>query len=217
MIFAFSPSDPVSLPIIGSQQRFPVRRIYCIGRNYAAHVKEMGGDVDRSEPIFFTKAAETLVPSGANIHFPPNTDDLHHEVELVVAIGPDGIFGYAVGIDLTRRDIQSVLKKSGSPWDRAKNFKDSAPCSAITPAGHVSNIGMAHIVLRKNGDIVQSGSTQQMIWSIDEIIERLTQDMDLQPGDLIYTGTPEGVGPVKIGDELSGGIEGLERITVRFV
>lgn len=217
MNYAFTPADPISLTIIGTDTRFPVRRIYCIGRNYAEHVKEMGGDIERNEPIFFTKAAETLVQSGANIQFPPNTDNLHHEVELVVAIGPDGVFGYAVGIDLTRRDLQSRAKQSGAPWDRAKNFKDSAPCSAITPAGHVSNIGMAHIVLRKNGDIVQSGSTQQMIWSIDEIIERLTQDMDLQPGDLIYTGTPEGVGPVKIGDELSGGIEGLERITVRFV
>lgn len=216
MTYAFPPAAPVSLPIAGEESFFPVRRIYCIGRNYAAHVKEMGGDVERSEPIFFTKAAETLVPSGTHIHYPPNTQDLHHEVELVVAIGPDGVFGYAVGIDLTRRDIQSALKKSGSPWDRAKNFKDSAPCSTITRADKV-DLSEAKIVLRKNGDIVQSGCTTHMIWSIDEIISRLTQDMDLQAGDLIFTGTPEGVGPVKIGDELSGGIEGLERITVRFV
>ena len=216
MRYAFTPADPVSLAITGTDKRFPVRRIYCIGRNYADHVKEMGGNIERSEPIFFTKAAETLVASGADIAFPPNTDNLHHEVELVVAMGPDGVFGYAVGIDLTRRDIQSMLKQSGSPWDRAKNFKNSAPCSAITPADKV-NIETAHIVLRKNGDIVQSGSVSQMIWSIDEIITRLTQDMDLQAGDLIYTGTPEGVGRVTVGDELSGGIEGLERITVRFI
>jgi len=216
MSYAFPPAEPVSLTITGTDKRFPVRRIYCIGRNYAEHVKEMGGDIERNEPIFFTKAAETLVQSGANIQFPPNTDNLHHEVELVVAIGPDGVFGYAVGIDLTRRDLQSRAKQSGAPWARAKNFKDSAPCSAITPADKV-NIEAAHIVLRKNGDIVQSGSTQQMIWSVEDIITRLTQDMDLQAGDLIYTGTPEGVGPVKIGDELSGGIEGLERITVRFI
>lgn len=215
MTYAFPPADPVSLEISGSAKRFPVRRIYCIGRNYADHVVEMGGDIERSEPIFFTKAAETLVPSGTNIQFPPNTENLHYEVELVVAIGPKGVFGYAVGIDLTRRDLQSRAKQSGSPWARAKNFKNAAPCSAITPKSKVKIDG-AHIVLRKNGDIVQSGSINQMIWSIDEIIERLSQDMDLQAGDLIYTGTPAGVGPAEIGDELSGGIEGLERITVRF-
>lgn len=216
MIYAFAPADPVSLPIAGEDKKFPVRRIYCIGRNYADHVKEMGGDVNRSEPLFFTKAAETLVPTNTDIKFPPNTVDLHHEVELVVAIGPDGVFGYAVGIDLTRRDIQSLAKKAGTPWDRAKNFKNSAPCSALTRADNV-NIDKAHIVLRKNGDIVQSGSIDQMIWSIDEIISQIAQDMDLQAGDLIFTGTPEGVGPVSVGDELSGGIEGLERITVRFI
>ena len=215
MTYAFTPAKPVSLPIAGENSHFPVRRIYCIGRNYAEHVKEMGGDIERSEPLFFTKAAETLVPTDTVIQYPPNTKELHHEVELVVAIGPDGIFGYAVGIDLTRRDIQSRAKKSGTPWDRAKNFKNSAPCSALTRAENVK-IDNAHIVLRKNGDIVQSGSIKNMIWTIDEIIERLAQDMDIQAGDLIFTGTPEGVGPVNIGDELSGGIEGLERITVHF-
>ena len=215
MTYAFTPAKPVSLPIAGEDSHFPVRRIYCIGRNYAEHVKEMGGDIERSEPLFFTKAAETLVPTDTVIQYPPNTKELHHEVELVVAIGPDGIFGYAVGIDLTRRDIQSRAKKSGTPWDRAKNFKNSAPCSALTRAENVK-IDNAHIVLRKNGDIVQSGSIKNMIWTIDEIIERLAQDMDIQAGDLIFTGTPEGVGPVNIGDELSGGIEGLERITVHF-
>lgn len=216
MTYAFTPSKPVSLPIAGEAAIFPVRRVYCIGKNYAGHVKEMGDDVKRSQPIFFTKAAETLVPTDTNIVFPPNTALLHHEVELVVAIGPDGIFGYAVGIDLTRRDIQSLAKKSGTPWDRAKNFRHSAPCSIITRAADVDIEG-AHIVLRKNGDIVQSGRVSDMIWSIEEIIQRLSDDMDLQAGDLIFTGTPDGVGPVVIGDELSGGIEGLERITVRFI
>jgi len=176
----------------------------------------MGGDVKRSEPIFFTKAAETIVQSGADIPYPPNTQEVHYEVELVVAIGPDGIFGYGVGIDLTRRDLQSRAKKSGGPWARAKNFHRSAPCSALTRADAV-DLSKAHIVLRKNGDIVQSSALNKMIWSVDEIVQRLSQDMDLQAGDLIYTGTPEGVGPVAIGDELSGGIEGLQRITVRFV
>ena len=215
--YAFPPHDPVSLAIVGTKSRFPVRRIYCIGRNYADHVAEMGGDASRSEPIFFTKAAETIVESGENIPFPPNTSDLHYEVEMVVAIGPGlSIFGYGVGIDLTRRDLQSVAKKKGGPWARAKNFNRSAPCSALTPAEEF-NPAKSKIVMRKNGDIVQSGCISHMIWNVDEIIERLRTDMDLQPGDLIYTGTPAGVGPVRIGDELSGGVEGLQRITVRFI
>lgn len=216
MKFAFPPSDPISLPISQSDVRFPVRRIYCVGKNYADHVIEMGGDAKRSEPVFFTKAAETIVQSGANIPYPPNTGNLHYEVELVVAMGPEGIFGFGVGIDMTRRDIQAKAKAKGAPWARAKNFHLSAPCSALTPADRV-NLSEAHIVLRKNGDIVQHSALSKLIWSVDEIIEYLQKDMDLQAGDLIYTGTPAGVGPVAIGDELSGGIEGLERITVRFV
>lgn len=217
MKYAFPPHDPVSLPITGTKTRFPVRRIYCIGKNYADHVVEMGGDVAKSEPIFFTKAAETLVNSGEDIPFPPNTSDLHYEVELVVAMGPElEIFGYGVGIDLTRRDLQWAAKKKGGPWARAKNFIRSAPCSALTPADGL-DLTKAKIVMRKNGDIVQSACLSHMIWNVDEIIERLRTDMDLQPGDLIYTGTPAGVGPVIAGDELSGGVEGLERITVRFV
>ena len=216
MDFAFPPSDPISLPIAGTEKRFPVRRIYCVGKNYADHVVEMGGDIERSEPVFFTKAPETLVHSGADIPFPPHTDNLHYEVELVVAIGPEGIFAYGVGIDMTRRDIQAKAKAKGGPWARAKNFHLSAPCSALTMADKV-DLSSAHIVLRKNGDIVQHSALNKLIWSVDEIIAYLTKDMDLQAGDLIYTGTPAGVGPVIIGDELSGGIEGLERITVRFV
>lgn len=219
--YAFPPPPPVSLPIAGKKERFPVRRIYCVGKNYADHVAEMGGDAEaakagRSEPVFFTKAAETIVQSNANINFPPNTGDLHYEVELVVAIGPSGVFAYGVGIDMTRRDIQANAKRKGGPWDRAKSFHQSAPCSALTLAKNV-DLSEAHIVLRKNGDIVQHGSLSQMIWNIDEIIDHLRADMDLQAGDLIYTGTPAGVGPVRVGDELSGGVEGLERITVRFV
>lgn len=217
MNYAFPPHDPVSLAIKGTKTRFPVRRIYCIGKNYADHVKEMGGDAARSEPIFFTKAAETIVESGEDIPFPPNTSNLHYEVELVVAIGPNlEVFGYGVGIDLTRRDLQSAAKKKGGPWARAKNFNHSAPCSVLTPAKDV-DLSKARIVLRKNGDIVQHGALSDMIWGIPEIIQRLNQDMDLKAGDLIYTGTPAGVGPVHVGDELSGGIEGLQRITVRFI
>lgn len=193
-----------------------MRRIYCIGRNYADHVKEMGGDAARSEPVFFTKAAETLVRNDSTIPYPPNTANLHFEVELVVAIGPElSIFGYGVGIDMTRRDLQSAAKSKGGPWARAKNFTQSAPCSDITEASKV-DLNNAHIVLRKNGDIVQSAALSDMIWSVEEIITNLKQDMDLQSGDLIYTGTPAGVGPVISGDELSGGVEGLEPIRIRF-
>lgn len=216
MKFVFPPADPISLPIGESDARFPVRRIYCVGKNYADHVVEMGGDIQRSEPVIFTKASETIVQSGENIPYPPNTGNLHYEVELVVAMGPNGIFGYGVGIDMTRRDLQAKAKAKGGPWARAKNFHLSAPCSALTPADKVDLSG-AHIVLRKNGDIVQHSPLDRMIWSVDEIIAYITKDMDLQAGDLIYTGTPAGVGPVMAGDELSGEIEGLERITVSFV
>ena len=216
MSFVFPPPAPVSLPIAGTDLKFPVRRVYCVGRNYADHVKEMGGDVARSEPVVFTKAAETIVPNGTHIPYPPNTANLHFEVELVVAIGPNGIFAYGVGIDMTRRDLQSVAKSKGGPWARAKNFTQSAPCSDLTLAENV-DLTHSHIVLRKNGDIVQSSSLAHMIWSVDEIVAQLRTDMDLQAGDLIYTGTPAGVGPVIAGDELSGGIEGLEPIRVRFI
>ena len=216
MKFAFPPADSISLPISDSDERFPVRRIYCVGRNYADHVVEMGGDAERSEPIFFTKAAETIVQNGEDIPYPPHTANLHYEVELVVAMGPNGIFGYGVGIDMTRRDIQGKAKAKGGPWDRAKSFHRSAPCSALTPANNV-DLSKAHITLRKNGDIVQHSALSKLIWSVDEIIDYLTKDMGLQAGDLIYTGTPAGVGPAIAGDKLSGEIEGLERITVSFV
>ncbi|WP_298912941.1 fumarylacetoacetate hydrolase family protein [uncultured Algimonas sp.] len=218
--YVFPPSDPASLPVIGTQARFPVRRIYCVGRNYADHVREMGGDPKRCEPIIFTKAAEALVESGCEIRYPPNTSDMHYEVELVVAIGPaginGGIFGYGVGIDLTRRDLQATAKSKGAPWSRAKDFAAAAPCSDITPADQVDLSG-AHIVLRQNGEIVQHGRLSDMIWSVEDIIAQIGGDMDLGPGDLIYTGTPDGVGPTVAGDELEGGIEGLAPIRVRIV
>ena len=216
MKFAFPPSDRVSLPVSGSDLCFPVRQIYCVGKNYADHVVEMGGDVERSEPVFFTKAAETIVQSGDSVSYPPNTENLHYEVELVVAMGPDGIFGYGVGIDMTRRDIQAAAKSKGGPWARAKNFRHSAPCSALTPADQV-DLANANIVLRKNGAVVQRSALAELIWSVDEIVEFLTEDMDLQAGDLIYTGTPAGVGAVEVGDELAGDIDGLEGVSVRFV
>ena len=216
MKFAFAPADPMSLPIVDREDRFPVRRIYCVGKNYADHVVEMGGDVKRSEPVIFTKAAETIVQSDADIPYPPNTENLHYEVELVVAMGPDGVFGYGVGIDMTRRDIQAAAKAKGGPWDRAKNFPLSAPCSTLTPASQV-DLGKADITLRKNDDVVQHSALSKMIWSVEEIIAYLRQDMELKAGDLIYTGTPAGVGPVVSGDELSGSIDGLKEINIRYV
>ena len=162
MKFAFPPADSISLPISDSDERFPVRRIYCVGRNYADHVVEMGGDAERSEPIFFTKAAETIVQNGEDIPYPPHTANLHYEVELVVAMGPNGIFGYGVGIDMTRRNIQAKAKAKGGPWDRAKSFHRSAPCSALTPANNV-DLSKAHITLRKNGDIVQHSALSKPV------------------------------------------------------
>lgn len=213
--YVFAPNDPVCLPVVGTTARFPVRRVLCVGKNYAAHVREMGGTQGR-DPVVFTKSATTLVESGETVRYPANTCDMHYEVELVAAIGPDGVFGYGVGIDLTRRDLQGKAKKDGAPWDRAKNFPDSAPCSAITPAADVDLSG-ARIVLRKNGTIVQAAKLSDMIWSVDAIISHLQDDMGLASGDLIYTGTPEGVGPVVPGDDLEGGVEGLAPIRVRIV
>ena len=191
-----------------------------MGRNYADHVKEMGGDPKASEPIIFTKDPKALVQNGESITYPPNTTDMHYEVELVAAIGPadinGGIYGYAVGIDLTRRDLQAKAKSKGAPWSRAKDFADAAPCSAVTPADGI-DLSTKRIVLRKNGDIVQSGCLKDMIWSVEEIVRQIRDDMDLGPGDLVYTGTPEGVGPCVPGDELEGGIEGLAPIRVRIV
>jgi fumarylpyruvate hydrolase len=214
--YVFPPSEPVSLPVVGTEQRFPVRKIYCVGKNYADHVKEMGGNPDRSEPIIFTKAPEALVENGSEIHYPPNTSDVHYEVEMVAAIGPDGIFGYGVGIDLTRRDLQATAKSKGAPWSRAKDFAHAAPCSALTRASELDP-SSARIVLRKNGEIVQHGCLSDMIWSVQEIIQQISSDMDLGVGDLIFTGTPEGVGPCGPGDELEGGIEGLAPIRVRII
>ena len=212
--FVFPPTEPVSLPVVGSTARFPVRNVFCVGRNYADHVREMGGNAARSEPIFFTKSSTAVVQSGTTIAYPPNSADVHHEVELVAAIGPAGVFGYAVGIDLTRRDLQGRAKKAGQPWDRAKNFAQSAPCSAVTRLSEC-DIDGARIVLRKNGEIVQAASLSDMIWSVEEIVSRLRADMGLRAGDLVFTGTPAGVGPIRPGDDLEGGIEGLAPIRIR--
>lgn len=222
--FAFDPPARPSLPVSGSAKRFPVRRIYCVGRNYAAHAKEMGGG-EREAPFFFTKPADALVQNGATIPYPTRTADLHHEIELVLALGRGGsdlaapeagelIWGHATGIDLTRRDLQAELKQNGRPWDTAKGFDRSAPVTAIQPAAVPLRRG--RIWLTVNGELRQEGDLSDMIWGPAEIVAELSTLFRLEAGDLIFTGTPAGVGPLQPGDEVRGGVEGLDELTVRI-
>ncbi len=217
--YVFPPPDTPSVAIAGTTQRFPVRRIYCVGRNYAEHAREMGSD-PRLPPVFFTKPADAIVANGVTIPFPPRTGNFHHEVELVVAIGRSGrnipaaqalghVFGYATGNDLTRRDLQLAAKKEGLPWDSSKGFDASAPVSAIRPAslGHVQN---GRIWLSVNGEMRQDSDIGEMIWKVPDIIAELSTLFDLKVGDLIYTGTPAGVGALRPGDRIECGIEGLD-------
>jgi len=213
------PATP-SVAVAGTDSRFPVHRIYCIGLNYADHVREFGRDPDQSPPVFFMKPADAVVGNGAPVPYPPATSDFHYEIELVVAIGRSGreisaeralehVFGYAAGNDLTRRDLQRAAKGRGEPWDTAKGFDHSAPVAAIRPAtlGHVSS---GRIWLTVNGEKRQESDLSQMIWGVPEIIAALSRLYELAPGDLIFTGTPSGVGAVKPGDRLEGGVAGLE-------
>lgn len=220
------PARP-ALGVLGSARRFPVRRIFCVGRNYAEHAREMGGD-DRDPPFFFTKPADALIGNGATIPYPPRTQDLHHEIELVVAIGrggadipaaeaPDHIFGYGVGNDLTRRDLQSELRKNGRPWDVAKGFDHSAPVTALTPASRSGHLQGGRIWLTVNGELRQQGDLSDMIWSVPEIVAELSALFTLCPGDLIFTGTPAGVGPLRPGDQVEGGVDGLETLRHQIV
>ena len=208
------PAPTPSLPLAGDARRFPVRRILCVGQNYAAHAREMGAA--RAEPFFFSKPADALVADGGDPVFPTATADLHHEVELVCAIGADGgIAGWAVGCDLTRRDLQAAAKAKGRPWDAAKGFDQSAPCGAIT-LGALPDPA-APISLSVNGERRQSGALNDMIWAPAEILAKARELWDVRPGDLIFTGTPEGVGPLRPGDRVECAIGGLEPLafTVR--
>lgn len=204
------PLAPVpSLPVEGGDRRFPIRRILCVGQNYAAHAREMGHE--RAEPFFFTKPADAIVADGADPVFPLATSNLHHEVELVCAIGADGeIAGWAVGCDLTRRDLQAAAKEKGRPWDAAKGFDQSAPCGAITPGALPDPA--APISLSVNGEARQSGRLDDMVWSPAEIIAKARTLWDVRPGDLIFTGTPEGVGPLQPGDRVEASIGGLQTL-----
>ena len=206
----FPPAPTPSLPVVGRSARLPVRRILCVGQNYAAHAREMGHA--RAEPFFFSKPADALVTDGADPLFPTATAELHHEVELVGAVGEDGaIVGWAVGCDLTRRDLQAAAKAAGRPWDAAKGFDQSAPCGALTLGPLVDPA--APIRLSVNGDMRQSGRLDDMVWAPDEILTKARALWDVRPGDLIFTGTPEGVGPLQPGDRVEAAIGGLDPLT----
>jgi fumarylpyruvate hydrolase len=206
----FPPAPTASLPIVGRSERFPVRRILCVGQNYAAHAREMGQA--RAEPFFFTKPADAVVVDGADPVFPMATANLHHEVELVCAVGTAGsIAGWAVGCDLTRRDLQAVAKEKGRPWDSAKGFDQSAPCGALT-LGALPDPA-APIILSVNGETRQSGRLDDMVWSPVEILAKARELWDVRPGDLIFTGTPDGVGPLHVGDRVEACIAGLQTLS----
>jgi fumarylpyruvate hydrolase len=222
MNLVFEPPPPASVAIAGSDARFPVRRIFCVGRNYAEHIREMGNDPNE-QPLFFTKPADAVVENGAAIPYPPNTADWHHEVELVIAIGKGGanieetvaldhIWGYGVGVDLTLRDRQAEAKKGGKPWDVAKAADNGAPISALTPVEVCGHLSDARIWLSVNGETRQDANLNQMIWRTPAIIASLSRNWALKPGDLIFTGSPAGVGPIQRGDAITCGVEGLSEL-----
>jgi fumarylpyruvate hydrolase len=224
--YAFPP-PPVTSIAVTSGKPFPVRRIFCVGQNYSEHAREMGGDPDADPPFFFTKPTDAIAPNGAVIPYPPATFDFQHEVELVVAfsgggrdIDPDRvdelIFGYAVGLDMTRRDIQAAAKKKGRPWDMSKGFDFSAPCGAITPMSETGPLAKGAIECKVNGETRQRGDLTDMIWKVPQIVRFLSALVEIRPGDLIFTGTPAGVGPVRKGDDIEATIAGLAPLTVRI-
>ncbi|HEX4181439.1 MAG TPA: fumarylacetoacetate hydrolase family protein [Caulobacteraceae bacterium] len=221
----FSAAAPTALPVLGISALFPVRRILCVGRNYAAHRREMGGD-DREPPFFFAKPADAAVGGGAEIAYPSATANLHHEIELVAALGGGGadvspadalslVFGYAAGVDLTRRDLQNAAKDKGQPWDAAKGFDQSAPIGVIRPASGAPPQG--RISLSVNGQTRQDACLSDMIWNIAEVISQASRLWRLAPGDLIFTGTPEGVGPLVRGDRVAGEIEAVGSVGFTIV
>jgi fumarylpyruvate hydrolase len=232
--YLFPPQSVVGLPVNGSSAAFPVRRVYCVGRNYAAHAREMGFDPDREPPFFFCKPndAESVVPVPAGetvaLPYPPRTENYHYEIELVVAIGKAGrdiaaedakdhIFGYAVGLDMTRRDLQMRMREQGRPWEIGKAFDYSAPIGPITPLSAQGPVNAGAIALTVDGKTVQSSDLTHLIWNVDETIAQLSTLFELQPGDLIMTGTPEGVGAVVRGQTMTGTIDGLSPIQVKVV
>jgi len=230
--YVFPPQQIGGLPVAGTDARFPVRRVYCVGRNYAGHAREMGSDPDREPPFFFCKPGDAVVPvaPGATVElpFPSLTNNFHYECELVVAVGKGGadiavgdalshVFGYAVGLDMTRRDLQGKMKDAGRPWEIGKAFDYSAPVGEIRRAADAGDVASAAISLSVDGAVKQSSHVTHLIWSISETIANLSTFFKLEPGDLIFTGTPEGVGAVQRGQLMVGQVEGLSAISVKYV
>lgn len=224
MSFVIPTQPEASVEVTSTDDRFPVRRIYCIGRNYLAHRVEMGGD-DRKPPFFFQKPADALIPNGGEFPYPPQSNNVHHEIELVIAIKKSGkdiavedaldhVYGYALGIDMTRRDLQSKAKADGNPWEAAKSFDHSAPITAIRPINEIGHPDAGRIWLSVNGEIRQDSDLNMQIWSVQEGISHLSKLFEVMPGDLIYTGTPDGVGPIVPGDIITGGIDGIGKIKI---
>jgi fumarylpyruvate hydrolase len=217
-----------SVAVAGSDARYPVRRVYCIGRNYREHAREMGHDPDREAPFFFMKPADAVVADAKTVRYPSRTADLHHEIELVTAIGTSGanipvdqalkhVYGYAVGIDFTRRDLQQAAKKLGRPWSTAKGFDESAPVSTVHAAADIGHPSSGRIWLAVNDEVRQQGDLNELIWDVAESVAELSTLFRLEPGDLLFTGTPAGVGPVIVGDRVTGGIEGIDEIEITII
>ena len=226
--YLFAPPETISVGIKGESKRFPVRRIYCVGRNYAEHTREMGHDPDRELPFFFNKNPDNLILNNGDFPYPSMTKDVHHEIEMVIAIGTGGVdipqakaldhvYGYALGLDMTRRDLQGEAKKTGRPWEIGKAFEHSAPMGEIVPASVVGHLSKGAITLKVNGTIRQQSDLSQLIWNVPEIIAHLSAIFELKAGDLIMTGTPAGVAAVKPGDVMEGHCEGLGSITTKVV
>lgn len=226
--YVFAPAPTPTIPVAGSDKLFPVRRIYCVGRNFAEHAIEMGHDPDREPPFFFQKNPDAIVPPGGDFPYPTESSDVHHEIELVVALKSGGtdipldkaldcVFGYGVGLDMTRRDLQAVSKKMGRPWETAKSFEASAPCSALHPVSEVGHPAEGSVEVEVNGETRQRGDLNQMIWKVPEMISYLSRLFELQPGDVIFAGTPAGVSPVVRGDLITGRVAGVAEISVKVV
>ena len=227
MNYVFPPQPQVSVPVAGDNARFPVRRVYCVGRNYADHAAEMGADT-REPPFFFSKPADALVPGGGDVAYPLATNNLQHEVELVVALGKGGanipleqaldcVFGYAVGFDLTRRDLQQRAKDKGHPWDMGKGFDQGGPIGAIQPVAAVGHPARGAVWLKVNGELRQNGDLERMSWKVAEVIANLSTYVALAPGDLIFTGTPAGVSTIVRGDVIEGGVAGVGELRIQLV
>ncbi|QIM48252.1 fumarylacetoacetate hydrolase family protein [Pusillimonas sp. DMV24BSW_D] len=232
MSYVVKAPEVVGVPVVGTTEQFPVRRVYCVGRNYAAHAREMGFDPDREPPFFFCKPTDSVKPVAygdtLEVPYPSETENYHYEIELVAAIGKAGsniseadalshVWGYAVGLDMTRRDLQMKMREMGRPWEIGKAFDDSAPIGPMHPAGTVNNLEQAEIALKVNGEFKQKSTIDKLIWNVAETVSYLSRYFRLEEGDLIYTGTPEGVGPVVKGDLMEGSVEGLGTIAVKVV